>query len=36
VLRIIPTEGMKIDEEGLLVWVPGEEKSEEEKSEERA
>ena len=23
VLRIIPTEGMKIDKEGLLVWVPG-------------
>ncbi|EWG38698.1 hypothetical protein FVEG_14941 [Fusarium verticillioides 7600] len=29
VLRIIPTEGMKIDEEGLLVWVPADEKSEE-------
>ncbi|KAL9566487.1 hypothetical protein ACKAV7_009402 [Fusarium commune] len=29
-------EGMKIDEEGLLVWVPGEDTSEEEKSEERA
>lgn len=25
VLRIIPTEGMKIDKEGLLVWMPGEE-----------
>lgn len=24
VLRIIPTEGMKIDKDGLLVWVPGE------------
>ncbi|KAF4345693.1 hypothetical protein FBEOM_351 [Fusarium beomiforme] len=35
VLRIIPTEGMKIDEEGLLVWVPGEE-VDEEKSEGRA
>ncbi|KIE03613.1 hypothetical protein MAJ_00144, partial [Metarhizium majus ARSEF 297] len=23
VLRIIPTEGMKIDKDGLLVWVPG-------------
>ncbi|KAF4436150.1 hypothetical protein F53441_13319 [Fusarium austroafricanum] len=37
VLRIIPTEGMKIDEEGLLVWVPGEERQKEEaKSGERA
>ena len=27
VLRIIPTEGMKIDKDGLLVWVPGEEKA---------
>ena len=35
VLRIIPTEGMKIDEEGLLVWVPGEEaEKKEEESEE--
>lgn len=25
VLRIIPTEGMKIDKDGLLLWVPGEE-----------
>ncbi|KAM4062976.1 gryzun, putative trafficking through golgi domain-containing protein [Hirsutella rhossiliensis] len=24
-LRIIPTEGMKIDKDGLLVWVPGDE-----------
>lgn len=23
VLRIIPTEGMKIDKDGLLVWIPG-------------
>ena len=23
-LRIIPTEGMKIDKDGLLVWIPGE------------
>ncbi|KAF5027293.1 hypothetical protein F66182_587 [Fusarium sp. NRRL 66182] len=30
VLRIIPTEGMKIDEEGLLVWIPGEEPEKEE------
>ena len=22
VLRIIPTEGMKIDKDGLLIWVP--------------
>jgi hypothetical protein len=22
-LRVIPTEGMKIDQEGLLIWVPG-------------
>ncbi|SPJ84225.1 uncharacterized protein FTOL_10742 [Fusarium torulosum] len=34
VLRIIPTEGMKIDEEGLLVWVPGEETKEEESDDE--
>ncbi|KFA76803.1 hypothetical protein S40288_03033 [Stachybotrys chartarum IBT 40288] len=27
VLRIIPTEGMKIDKDGLLVWVPGESSS---------
>ena len=27
VLRIIPTEGMKIDKDGLLVWVPGDEDS---------
>ncbi|CAG7554933.1 unnamed protein product [Fusarium equiseti] len=33
VLRIIPTEGMKIDEDGLLVWVPGEEKKDEEEAE---
>ncbi|KAK0385413.1 hypothetical protein NLU13_7889 [Sarocladium strictum] len=25
VLRIIPTEGMRIDKEGLLIWMPGEE-----------
>lgn len=24
VLRIIPTDGMKIDKDGLLIWVPGE------------
>ncbi|ODA82403.1 hypothetical protein RJ55_00910 [Drechmeria coniospora] len=23
ILRIIPTEGMKIDKDGLLIWVPG-------------
>ncbi|KAF4977966.1 hypothetical protein FZEAL_5574 [Fusarium zealandicum] len=34
VLRIIPTEGMKIDKEGLLVWVPGD-SVEEEKAEEQ-
>lgn len=38
VLRIIPTEGMKIDKDGLLVWVPGYEvddtEDEEEKEEE--
>jgi hypothetical protein len=34
VLRIIPTEGMKIDEDGLLLWVPGEEKKEGEEEEE--
>ncbi|CAM1501890.1 Fc.00g038740.m01.CDS01 [Cosmosporella sp. VM-42] len=28
VLRIIPTEGMKIDKDGLLVWVPGEDEEE--------
>ncbi|KAK2061033.1 hypothetical protein LY76DRAFT_682379 [Colletotrichum caudatum] len=28
VLRIIPTEGMKIDKEGLLVWIPPEEDEE--------
>lgn len=30
VLRIIPTEGMKIDKDGLLVWIPPEEGEEEE------
>jgi hypothetical protein len=34
VLRIIPTEGMKIDEEGLLVWVPGEETKKEGEEDE--
>ncbi|KAM5346612.1 hypothetical protein ACJ41O_009617 [Fusarium nematophilum] len=34
VLRIIPTEGMKIDKEGLLVWVPGETVEEEEDEDE--
>ncbi|CCF35884.1 hypothetical protein CH063_07575 [Colletotrichum higginsianum] len=29
VLRIIPTEGMKIDKDGLLVWIPPEEGNEE-------
>ncbi|KAK7420279.1 hypothetical protein QQZ08_010479 [Neonectria magnoliae] len=33
VLRIIPTEGMKIDKDGLLIWVPGQ-KSEEDDDEE--
>ncbi|CAI0653414.1 unnamed protein product [Colletotrichum noveboracense] len=28
VLRIIPTEGMKIDKDGLLVWIPPEEEEE--------
>jgi hypothetical protein len=31
VLRIIPTEGMKIDKDGLLVWIPGEGEEEVEK-----
>lgn len=39
VLRIIPTEGMKIDKDGLLVWVAGDEKdegeSEQSESEEK-
>ncbi|KAM0508203.1 hypothetical protein ACHAP8_000414 [Fusarium lateritium] len=34
VLRIIPTEGMKIDEDGLLLWVPGEEKKGEEEDDD--
>ncbi len=29
VLRVIPTEGMKLDKEGFLVWVPPEEDDEE-------
>ncbi|KAF6795001.1 glutathione transferase omega-1 [Colletotrichum sojae] len=35
VLRIIPTEGMKIDKDGLLVWIPGDE-GEKEEGEEKA
>ncbi|TDZ33889.1 Trafficking protein particle complex subunit 11 [Colletotrichum spinosum] len=34
VLRIIPTEGMKIDKEGLLVWIPLEEEEEEEEDKD--
>ncbi|KAH6894420.1 Gryzun, putative trafficking through golgi-domain-containing protein [Thelonectria olida] len=34
ILRIIPTEGMKIDKDGLLVWVPGSKDDEESKAEE--
>ncbi|RTE69746.1 hypothetical protein BHE90_015873 [Fusarium euwallaceae] len=34
VLRIIPTEGMKIDKDGLLVWIPGEASEDEEEDEE--
>lgn len=34
VLRIIPTEGMKIDKDGLLVWVPGEKKADGDVAEE--
>ncbi|KAM0331549.1 hypothetical protein ACHAQA_003227 [Verticillium albo-atrum] len=33
VLRIIPTEGMKIDKEGLLLWVPPAEEEEDEGEE---
>lgn len=33
-LRIIPTEGMKIDKDGLLVWVPGPTEAEEEDEED--
>ena len=29
VLRVIPTEGMKMDKEGFLVWVPPEEEADE-------
>ncbi|ATY58919.1 Trafficking particle complex subunit 11 [Cordyceps militaris] len=36
VLRIIPTEGMKIDKDGLLVWVPGLEEGEEGEAGEEA
>lgn len=25
VLRVLPTEGMRVDKEGLMIWVPGEE-----------
>lgn len=40
VLRIIPTEGMKIDKDGLLVWIPGlgddyEENAEENEEEDK-
>lgn len=34
VLRIIPTEGMKIDKDGLLVWVPGDASEESEADED--
>jgi hypothetical protein len=33
VLRIIPTEGMRIDKEGLLIWMPGQEDGDEEEEE---
>lgn len=29
VLRVIPTEGMKIDKDGLLVWIPSMQEAEE-------
>ncbi|KAL0941891.1 uncharacterized protein CTRU02_204654 [Colletotrichum truncatum] len=35
VLRIIPTEGMKIDKDGLLVWIPPEEEEEEDDDDEK-
>ena len=33
VLRVIPTEGMKLDKEGFLVWVPPEEEDDDEEEE---
>ncbi|OAA65215.1 hypothetical protein SPI_02002 [Niveomyces insectorum RCEF 264] len=36
VLRILPTEGMKLDKDGILIWVPpDEEEEEEEETEEK-
>lgn len=35
VLRIIPTEGMKIDKDGLLVWIPGAEPASAEEDDEK-
>ncbi|KAM3512205.1 hypothetical protein MY11210_004123 [Beauveria gryllotalpidicola] len=35
VLRIIPTEGMKIDKDGLLLWIPGLEDDDEQDEEEK-
>lgn len=29
VLRVLPTEGMKVDKEGLMIWVPGDEEEQE-------
>ncbi|KAH7175586.1 Gryzun, putative trafficking through golgi-domain-containing protein [Dactylonectria macrodidyma] len=34
VLRIIPTEGMKIDKDGLLIWVPGQKGEDEDREGE--
>ena len=36
VLRVIPTEGMKIDKDGLLLWVPGSVVAEEDEPEDEA
>ena len=35
VLRILPTEGIKMDKEGILIWVPDEPGDEQEKDEEK-
>lgn len=29
VLRVLPTEGMRVDKEGLMIWVPGDEEEQE-------
>ncbi|KAF4125564.1 trafficking protein particle complex subunit 11 [Geosmithia morbida] len=34
VLRIIPTQGMKLDKEGLLIWVPPEDEGDDEEEQE--